>query len=82
MTVKAIKEFLNSLNDDEVLYVGYADEDNETEFGCSLWTDKAIIRKANDYNLEHKKDKVNDIETALEVCSYYDETYHYMKIEV
>lgn len=83
VTVKELKEYLNKLQDDEKLYIGYSDDD---ELVCTIYTEEAIKEEAEDKRLnfddEDEDDKGFDIDTALTYLADMDTSYHYMEIDL
>lgn len=81
-TVEQLKKFLNSLNEDEPLYIGYSDDD---ELSCEIFTEEDIIDRANEVggaDDEDTEDKFTDIDSALVYLADMNPEYHYMELEV
>lgn len=81
-TVEKLKKYLDSLNKDETLYIGYSDYD---ECYCSIFTEEDIITKANEvggYEDEDTEDCIKDIDTALSYLADMDYDYHYMELDL
>ena len=81
-TVEQLKKFLNSLNEDETLYIGYSDDN---ELSCEIFTEEDIIDRANEVggaNDEDTEDKITDIDTALSYLADMNPEYHYMELDV
>ena len=83
VTVKELKEYLNKLQDDENLYIGYSDDD---ELVCTIYTEEAIKSEAEDKRLNFDNDEdeedFTDIDTALTYLADMDTSYHYMEIDL
>ena len=83
VTVKELKEYLNKLQDDENLYIGYSDDD---ELVCTIYTEEAIKSEAEDKRLnfddDEDEDGFTDIDTALTYLADMDTSYHYMEIDL
>lgn len=81
-TVKKLKEYLNNLNEDENLYIGYSDDN---ELFCEILTEEDIINQANEMHREFIEDEdledfdINDSLIYLEDMCH---DYHYMELEL
>ena len=75
-TVKELKKYLNNLDEDETLYIGYSDDD---ELSCEILTEEDVIDRANE---EDADNKFTDIDTALVYLADMNPDYHYMELEI
>lgn len=81
-TVKELKKYLDNLNLNENLYIGYSDDD---ECSCEIFTEEDIIERANevgDADDEDTDDRFTDIDSALVYLADMNPEYHYMELEV
>lgn len=81
-TVKKLKEYLNSLREEENLYIGYSDAD---ELSCEILTEEDIISQANEMHREFIEDKdLEDFDIDDALCYLADmcHDYHYMELEL
>ena len=81
-TVKELKKYLERLEDNEVLYIGYSDYD---EVSCEIFTEEDIIDRANEtggYEDEDTEDCIEDIDTALTYLADMNPEYHYMELDL
>lgn len=83
-TVKELKEYLENLSGEQVIYIGYSDDD---EVSCAFYTEEDIIEQANkkedsdDEDVE-EADKFTGIDTALQYLMEMNEGYHFMELEL
>ena len=81
-TVKELKNYLKSLEDNENLYIGYSDDD---ECSCEIFTEEDIIDRANEVggaDDEDCEDCIEDIDTALTYLADMESDYHYMELDL
>lgn len=81
-TVQKLKEYLNNLNLNEHLYIGYSDDD---ECSCEIFTEEDIIERANEVggaDDEDTDDRFTDIDSALVYLADMNPEYHYMELEI
>jgi hypothetical protein len=81
-TVQKLKEYLNNLNLNENLYIGYSDDD---ECSCEIFTEEDVIERANEVggaDDEDTDDRITDIDSALVYLADMNPEYHYMELEV
>lgn len=81
-TVKELKKYLENLNEDKNLYIGY---DDYNECSCEIFTEEDIIERANEVggaNDEDTDDRFTDIDSALVYLADMNPEYHYMELEV
>lgn len=81
-TVQKLKEYLNNLNLNENLYIGYSDDD---ECFCEIFTEEDVIERANEVggaDDEDTDDRITDIDSALVYLADMNPEYHYMELEV
>ena len=81
-TVKELKKFLNSLNEDETIFIGYSDDE---ELSCEIFTEEDIIDRANEVggaDDEDTEDRITDIDGALVYLADMNPECHYMELDV
>ena len=82
MKIKELKEYLKDLSDEQVIYIGYSDDN---EVSCTFYTEKNLIEQANEKAGSDDEDtdgKFTEIDTALQYLMEMDEDYHFMELEL
>lgn len=81
-TVKRLKEYLDNLDLNEKLYIGYSDDD---EWSCEIITEEDIIERVDEVRStyeEDEEDRITDIDSALVYLADMNAEYHYMELEL